>query len=309
MVSCCCVTYNHEQFIAQALDGMLMQETDFPYEVLVRDDCSTDNTAGIISQYATSFPNIIRPIFETNNQFSKGVRPMPVVLKKADGQYIAFCEGDDYWVDKAKLQKQIDFLSKHEGFVISFGNCMVIDELGNILSNKYLENPRDFSGIEMIAGEAPINTNTAVFRNIIEPCPEVFRSIMGGDTSFWHLLGFHGNAKYQGEIEFSAYRQHSGGVWSNRSVLEMAVGIVQTRLALKENLEKNCELRNRLDTNVTEILVGHLIQIIRGLDIFAIIRLSTYVFNNSEIDSLAVFKLLLRKAKGKMRRFMKKTPA
>ena len=104
VVSVCCTTFNHEKFICAAIDGFLMQETDFPFEIIIRDDCSTDKTVSIIESYAERFPNILKPIYEPENQYSKGVRPMPVALKHAVGQYVALCEGDDYWIDSSKLQ-------------------------------------------------------------------------------------------------------------------------------------------------------------------------------------------------------------
>lgn len=117
VVSVCCTTYNHGPYIAEALDGFLMQETTFPFEILVRDDCSTDNTAGIIQEYAEKYPSLIKPVYEKENTFSKGVRPMWELINKfALGDYLALCEGDDYWIDSLKLQKQVNFLDKNPDY-------------------------------------------------------------------------------------------------------------------------------------------------------------------------------------------------
>ena len=112
LVSICSITYNHAPYIRQCLDGFLMQKTNFPVEVIINDDCSTDGTTEIIREYAEKYPDIIKPIFHEENQYQKGVRGMfqRFVFPKARGKYIALCEGDDYWTDPLKLQKQVDFL-------------------------------------------------------------------------------------------------------------------------------------------------------------------------------------------------------
>ena len=117
VVSVKCITYNHEKYIAQALDGFLMQKTIFPFEVIVHDDASTDKTADIIREYEAKFPKIIKPIYETENQYSKHDGSLSKIVNEAcKGKYIAFCEGDDYWIDENKLQTQVDFLEKHHAY-------------------------------------------------------------------------------------------------------------------------------------------------------------------------------------------------
>jgi glycosyltransferase involved in cell wall biosynthesis len=111
LVSIDCITYNHEAYISQALDGFLMQKTKFPFEVLIHDDLSTDGTADIIRKYEKKHPLIIKPIYQTVNQFSKGVEiSKKFQFPRAQGKYIAICEGDDYWTNPNKLQKQVDIL-------------------------------------------------------------------------------------------------------------------------------------------------------------------------------------------------------
>lgn len=114
-VSVICNTYNHENHIRKALDGFVMQKTDFAFEVLIHDDASTDGTANIIREYEKKYPELIKPIYQKQNQYSQHVR---VGLKfqhpRARGKYIALCEGDDYWTDEYKLQKQYDYMQQHE---------------------------------------------------------------------------------------------------------------------------------------------------------------------------------------------------
>ena len=116
MVSVLCTAYNHEQYLRECLDGFVSQETDFPFEVLVNDDCSTDGTAAIIREYAAKYPQIIRPFYQEKNLFSAIGMPGlfdKVFCPNARGKYIALCEGDDKWSDKNKLQLQVDFLENH----------------------------------------------------------------------------------------------------------------------------------------------------------------------------------------------------
>ena len=114
MVSVICLAYNHEAYIRDALEGFVRQQTDFPFEVLVHDDASTDGTAEIIREYAGRYPQIIRPFFETENQYSKGVViARDMLFPHVRGRYVALCEGDDYWIDPLKLSKQVAALEAH----------------------------------------------------------------------------------------------------------------------------------------------------------------------------------------------------
>lgn len=138
LVSIHCCTYNQEAYIRQCLEGFIMQETNFSFEAIVHDDASTDNTASIILEYADKYPNIIKPIIETTNQYSKHDNSVVQLMNNAtnpSAKYIAMCEGDDYWIDPYKLQKQIDFLESHPGYVYSCHRYYIHDE---IKAEKYL---------------------------------------------------------------------------------------------------------------------------------------------------------------------------
>lgn len=122
IVSIRCLTYNHAPYIRQCLDGFVMQKTNFKFEAIVHDDASTDGTADIVREYATKYPDIIKPIYETENQYSKQDGSLSRIMNAAispSAKYIAMCEGDDYWTDPYKLQKQVDFLEKNPeyGFI------------------------------------------------------------------------------------------------------------------------------------------------------------------------------------------------
>lgn len=122
LVSISCITYNHINYIEQCLDGFLEQETDYPFEILIHDDCSTDGTTEIIQKYSTKYPDIIKPMYETENQYQQGKPAGSLIwnIPRAKGKYIALCEGDDYWIDENKLQMQIDFLENNSDYGICY---------------------------------------------------------------------------------------------------------------------------------------------------------------------------------------------
>ena len=99
LVSINCIVYNHKEYIKDTLEGFLMQKTNFNYEILINDDASTDGTAEIIKEYEKKYPNLIKPLYQIQNQYSKGINMFDINNKRAKGKYIAYCEGDDYWTD------------------------------------------------------------------------------------------------------------------------------------------------------------------------------------------------------------------
>lgn len=132
LVSIDCITYNHAPYIRQCLDSFIMQRTTFAFEVLIYDDASTDGTPDIIKEYELKYPDIIKPIYQVENQYSKGVKiSITFNFPRAKGKYIALCEGDDYWIDPFKLQKQVDFLEKNEEYVLCYGKAKVFDQRRN----------------------------------------------------------------------------------------------------------------------------------------------------------------------------------
>lgn len=134
IISICCLTYNHEKFIRQCLDGFLMQKTTYNFEILIHDDASTDSTPSIIREYEQQYPDIVKPIYQKENQYQKGIANTPVYqFPRVRSKYIALCEGDDYWTDEYKLQKQIDFLESHPDYSL----CSHRFKIYNIEENKW----------------------------------------------------------------------------------------------------------------------------------------------------------------------------
>lgn len=169
MVSICCVTFNHVDYIRQCLEGFMVQKTNFDYEVIINDDCSTDGTVDIIREFENKYPGKIRPIYHDENQWSKGIRNIlaTFVYPKARGKYYAVCEGDDYWTDPYKLQKQVDYLEAHPDTVMCFHNAMIHYEDGMNPDKEFssLED-RDYTGPE-IYEKWIVPTASVLFRNWI----------------------------------------------------------------------------------------------------------------------------------------------
>ena len=127
MVSILCAVYNHEKYLHQCLEGFLKQKTNFNYEVIIHDDASTDSSVDIIQEYVSKYPDIIKPIYQKENQYSKGIQIFKIMYQTARGKYMAYCEGDDYWIDENKLQTQIELLENHPEYSASTHNEIVVD--------------------------------------------------------------------------------------------------------------------------------------------------------------------------------------
>lgn len=231
LVSICCITYNHEKYISEAIESFLMQETDFSFEILVHDDASTDNTASIVREYAEKYPDIIKPIFQKENQFSKGVEiDYKFNFSRAKGKYIALCEGDDYWTDPKKLQIQVAFLEENLDYVITYTAVEAFDENGII--DTYIGGALKDLSEEELKRAAPINTLTTCFRNLIKKFPPEFSIAKVTDLTIWSLLGAYGKGKFISEIKPSSYRVHDGGIFSKKSPAEKGNMILATHMSL-----------------------------------------------------------------------------
>lgn len=218
LVSICCITYNHENFIKQCLDGFLLQKTDFQFEIIIHDDASTDGTDGIIKEYQEKYPNIIIPIFQSENQYAKGLRGMyaAFVYPKARGKYIALCEGDDYWTREDKLQRQIDFLEENPSYSSCFTNAEVIDDTKGFVKNYFnFDHNKTYGASDIIKkGGGLFPTASMVFRNSLPPYPDFLKKANSGDRPLGLLLLSLGDFYLLNQIT-CVYRRHDGGVYTS----------------------------------------------------------------------------------------------
>ena len=223
LVSVCVQTYQHADFIKECLDSILMQKTNFEIEILLGDDSSTDGTREICKKYAEKFPDKIRLFMHhRENNIAIGGSPtgrfnFMTNLLSAKGKYIALCEGDDYWTDPYKLQKQVDFLVKNEDFVLSFHDTSIVDKFGVLLSKGRLKNNKPIRTSEEIIVGAHIPTLTVTFRNIINEFPDNITKILNADAYLFALLGHHGKAYRHFDIDNACYRKHDLNMWAGRS--------------------------------------------------------------------------------------------
>ena len=221
MVSIHCITYNQSKFIGQCIDSFMMQNCNFDIEVLIHDDCSTDGTKEIVEEYAKKYPNIIKPFFEEEKQYSKG-RLIDVIRKlynNCKGTYVALCEGDDYWTDPYKLQKQVDFLEAHPEYSGCFHPVKVHWENGktqdSVYPTKEMIKDKKFITKDDLLKMNYIQTNSVVYRwlfdvkNMQELIPD---GILPGDWYLHLLFAQYGNIAYLPDV-MAVYRKHNGGIW------------------------------------------------------------------------------------------------
>ena len=215
VLSICSIAFNQCDFIAQCIEGFLDQICDFRVEILIYDDASTDGTADIIRDYAARHPTIFRTFLQPVNLFSKGVNPYyGFVMPAARGDYLAFCDGDDYWSDPHKLARQVAVLEAEPQTALTYGPVRAITSEGVVEDYKG-GLMRDMTPSELKSGP-PINTLTACFRNIFrDKPPSLFmRTSTIGDLTVWAMLGYHGGGRFLKDMPPANYRIHANGLIS-----------------------------------------------------------------------------------------------
>lgn len=213
LVSICCAAYNQAAYIRDALDGFIMQQTNFPFEIVIHDDASTDGTAEIIKEYAAKHPNLFRPEYETENQFKKGeIYNIP----RARGKYIAFCEGDDYWTDPTKLQRQVDFLESHPDYTLySHASVIYYQATGKTVLRPALAADDEGVGFDFSAflkWNWFFDFASVMFRKDALSFDFLFRFRYKRDLHLFYNLLQNGKGFYL-ERKMCTYRKNSGGIY------------------------------------------------------------------------------------------------
>lgn len=296
IVSICSITYNHAPYIRQCLDGMLMQQTNFEFEIIINDDCSTDGTTEIIREYAAKYPDTIIPIFHDENQYQKGIRGMfaKFVFPKAQGKYIALCEGDDYWTDPLKLQKQVDFLETHPDYSLCFHNAVVHYEDGKTADHIFAElQTKEYNRKELLKSWVAPTASFVFSKDILSS--SIYQKVEASKKLAYGDLPLILSASYCGKVYgmnqcMSIYRIHAGGAMQIHHSIPIKLCIHQ--IECRKIFEN--DIRNIFNDKIgrhASIAISHL----RHGNLKTAIKLWILAFRFAPFDSLRwTFKYFLK---------------
>ena len=237
LLSVCLITYNHEKYIRQAIEGVLMQKVDFDWELIIADDYSTDGTRSILQEYKTKYPGFIKLILQEKN-----VGPAQnwwALLTAPKSKYIAYFEGDDYWTDPLKLQKQVSFMENNPDYVQVFHNVLEIFEDGSKDPFLYCapHQAEECNTEDLLKRGNIIPTGSIVFqRCLVDSIPSWIFSLGMGDWPVNILFSQTGKIKYLNEV-MGVYRFHAGGAWSAATALNKGIVILDAYRAYLKNLQ------------------------------------------------------------------------
>ena len=233
VVSVACITYNHAPYIRQCLEGFLMQKTNFPIEIIVHDDASTDGTDDIIREYALKYPELFKVILQEENQYSKGVDVLSLVFERSAGKYIALCEGDDYWTDPLKLQKQVDFLEQNPLYVMCSHRYDYYYQLNDTYDGNHNDTSRSYSLDFLLEGGWLFHPLTVMFKRSAIKNSAYYDCKVSMDAVLFYFILKQGPGYYLKD-NMAVYRVHNGGVWSGINSHSRMLVEYKARLAIYE---------------------------------------------------------------------------
>jgi len=272
LVSVLILSYNHEKYIRDAIEGCLDQKTDFPYEIIIHDDASTDETAKIIKEYAKKYPELIIPILQSENQYSKGDKIInTIMIPISKGKYIAFCEGDDYWCAQEKLQIQVEIMEKQPEISMCFhANKQIFLTTNKAINRYYHDGNRYFNNSDVISlgGRFYHMATCLVRKDIFEDIPSWYYLASVGDIPLALLAGQKGKLFYLDQI-MSVHRLGVQDAWSMRiknDANQFVNYVEKYKLMLLEfNKQENYRYTNEIKINLSEKYKKHM----RRVDISA----------------------------------------
>lgn len=229
------VTYNQQDYIGQAIEGVISQNVNFKIKLLIGEDCSSDNTRNICLQYETKYPDLIELIFTTSNNMNQNSSNVFSACINSGAKYIAMCEGDDYWTDPDKLQKQVDFLETNADIGGCFHDVVVVDENNKIIKENYHESHQKmYNQIESLTHGGNYATCSLVFRSLVmKNLPNWFIKAPS-DYTIDLLVTEFGDIAHINET-MGAYRIHAGGIWQGSKEHINQASLVIRYLACLEN--------------------------------------------------------------------------
>jgi glycosyltransferase involved in cell wall biosynthesis len=213
----CIITYNHEKYLAQALDSVLDQDIEEPYEIVVGEDCSTDGTVRVLEDYAMRFPDQIRPLIRSKN-IGRGGRNLAATIAECRGQYIATLEGDDFWISRSKLRTQVEFLDQNRDYSACFAASVTANDQGTITSvQKGDQRDRTIRLRDVLQGKFGTNVSirSLMFRReAFSGFPAWVQKQKMADKVLTVLLSMHGNILRSGKV-LAVHRYHDTGCWTS----------------------------------------------------------------------------------------------
>jgi glycosyltransferase involved in cell wall biosynthesis len=260
LVSVLMITYNHEAYIREALQSILMQQVSFPYEIVIGEDKSTDSTRHIVLEYQRRYPEKIRVRLAKENLFSQRINPTVGVLNSCRGMYVALLEGDDYWTDPLKMQKQVNIMEEHPDYAGCFHDANVLNAKTQQQSKWLTYNKTEF-GLQDTINETILCHTCSFFfkRTVLQSLPSWYSNIDSGDMVIFFLVAEKGMIGRIPET-MSVYRKHPSGMSSQAHLRERKLHYSRLRLflALKKHLGSNANNYswNALDQHLGAIL-GH----------------------------------------------------
>lgn len=264
-----CLTYNHREYIRDALEGFLMQETDFPFEVLVHDDASSDGTADIVREYEKNHPGIIKGIYQSENQLSKGVEvTREFIYPRVRGKYVAFCEGDDYWTDPKKLQKQYDILQARPELDSCAHRVLSVDIKGKERMVAPAARSRVLKAEEVIVGGGGfISTASLMCRREVFLQMTPMREVLTMDYVLQIQASLRGGMYYM-EESMAVYRKGFPGSWSVRNIKGLSTEI-QDRMLLALDAYTEGRFHSAIETRRR---INHSKDLLRGRKYLAMLK-------------------------------------
>lgn len=268
-VSICCLVYNHEKYLRKTLEGFVRQKVNFAYEIIIHDDASTDGSAAIIREYCEKYPGLFRPILQTENQYCKRIGlTKTFIYPLIRGQFVAMCEGDDYWCDENKLQLQVDYMEAHPECSMCIHDTAFIDMDGNYLGKCFngFRRDRDYTAKQAIraAGSGYLGQTSSFFarKSIMTERPDTFNIRGIGDLPQLLYAAVNGPIHYIGRV-MSCYRIGDIDSWSVRNN-NSSDRFVQQK-------EREYEDLTRIDQQ-TDHQYAHAFAVLRGLRLSQLYR-------------------------------------
>jgi len=278
-VSVCMITYGHEKFIEQAVNGVLMQECDFEVELIIANDCSPDQTDAVIQSILKNHPRASWIQYIKHDKNLGAMRNFIYALQECKGEFIALCDGDDYWTDPLKLQKQVAFLENNLDYVLCFHQVNILMTNGEIVDDFITKVPGNYETIETLAQLGNyIHTPSVVFRNVIKKFPFEFVHTPIGDFFLYMMLAEHGKLKYL-ENKMCLYR-YGVGVYSRNSSMK----ILQMHIN-----EHACILSYLTDENIKNIILKRNLNLVLNMEL---VCKRQYISNNYLAENKSIIDLL-----------------